>query len=79
MSTRSIHFPPPREACRQEVAAKVNVLEAFSSALRDAETIRELLRGLILSNGRHGDLQSALSATRQLERSLVLLIEAEEV
>jgi hypothetical protein len=79
---RSIHFPSARvESPRPDStpAPRVNALESFSSALRDAETIREKLRGLVVSDGRHGDLQTALSAARELEGHLLELIEAEEV
>jgi hypothetical protein len=83
-ATRSIHFPPSAIATMgadirsARAAEKVNILECFSSALQNSETIRELLRGLVVSSGRHGDLQAALSAARELEARLLALIEAEE-
>jgi hypothetical protein len=81
-STRSIHFPPAAERAgdiENLPPVRANVLESYAGALRSVETCRELLRGLVVSEGRHGDLQAALSAARQLEGHLLVLIEAEEL
>jgi hypothetical protein len=76
-STRSIHFPVPAPA-GESARPRAGIVEAYSGALRAVETARELLRRLVISDGRHGDLQAALSAARELERHLAVLIEGEE-
>jgi hypothetical protein len=70
-------FEPP--ASREEAAPQPNIIQTFSDALRDTETIREKLRGIMNANDRHGDLQVALSALKRLETGIRTLIAAEEV
>ncbi len=59
-------------------AHQINVMETFSSSLRDVELVLEKLLEFVNSGNRHGDLQVALSAARRLEASLSALIDAEE-
>jgi hypothetical protein len=73
----TVHFPPAAEPAAT-VQAAPNVFETFAAALRDTELMREKLRGLIVSENRHGDLQAVLSAARRVESSVQALIEAEE-
>jgi hypothetical protein len=73
----TVHFPPATEPAKSE-PTKPSVLETYSSALRDAELMREKLRGLIVSDNRHGDLQAILSAARRVEDTVQTLIDAEE-
>lgn len=75
-----IYFPPVPELAKEPapVPKIPNSLGNYASALREVELIRERLRGLVISENRHGDLQIILSAGRRLEESVLALIEAEE-
>lgn len=77
MSGRSIHFPPARQTPEPRKYT-CSVLGALQCALEETELAREKLRGILLSEERHGDLQVALSAVRRLEAAVQRLIEAEE-
>ena len=59
-------------------AQAVNQLELYANALRDAETVRNMLRGLVVSGTRHGDLHVARSASLRIAESLKHMIDAEE-
>ena len=70
--------PRLRRAAKTVEVQQPNVMETFANALRDVETIREKLRGLVNSGSRHGDLQVARSAAIRIQESLSILIDAEE-
>jgi hypothetical protein len=89
--TRSVHFPPPELArehpleqrgreLRERKAADsaVNAIAELSSALREVETVRVKLRGMLVTDNRHGDLFVCLGAVRRLETAIQALIEVEE-
>jgi len=57
---------------------KTNPIEAFSKALRDIEIARDQLRGLLVTDNRHGGLQVALMALRRCEAAVLSLIDVEE-
>lgn len=92
-TTRTVHFgalpydPPATEskdhsrkpAKQADPKPQPNIMQCFGDALRDAELMREKLRGLVSSHARHGDLQVALSAAKRVEEALKVLISAEEL
>lgn len=88
MGMRSVHFSklpfePPKASMESEAQSpaatpRPNALQSYASALRDAETLRDKLRGLVSSDSRHGDLQVSLSALRRIEEAVRALIAAEE-
>ena len=87
MSTHSVHFPPAPETEEKRSSTRlagetqrenVGALEWLSAAVRDVDLARGMIRGLLRSANRHGDLQVALSAARRLQTALESLIEGEE-
>jgi hypothetical protein len=76
-NAHSVHFPLASEPATTP-KGNLNILETYSAALRDVELMREKLRGLIVSETRHGDLQIVLSAARRVEELAQALVEAEE-
>ena len=56
----------------------VNAIAELADALREVETVRVKLRGMLVTENRHGDLFVCLGATRRLESAIQALIEVEE-
>jgi hypothetical protein len=71
---RTLHFRPAADATTR----RPNPLQALADAQRDAELVREKLRGLLTTETRHGDLQVTLSALRRCLENVQVLIEVEE-
>jgi hypothetical protein len=65
---------------RERKAAEpgVNAIAELSNALREVETVRVKLRGMLVTDNRHGDLFVCLGAVRRLETAIQALIEVEE-
>lgn len=81
MNLHSIHFPPPDLSPAKGADSQLvyqNIILTLSEVLRDTETLREKMRGLLVTDSRHGDLQVALSCARRIEAGIQVLIEAEE-
>lgn len=58
---------------------KPNVMQAFARALVESARVHEILRDLVNSANRHGDLCAALSACTLTVTHLKELIDAEEL
>jgi hypothetical protein len=91
--TRTVHFPPAarepapaesalekrgREVRERKAEPGVNAIAQLADALREVETVRVKLRGMLVTDNRHGDLFVCLGAVRRLETAIQALIEVEE-